>query len=133
MASRTVERLTGVYQADGSLIGELRYFAGKLMGRAHCALCDITHGTIREKEAFTSCRAALPVPLVTVHLDERSEEVRAFTEGRTPCVIAHTSAGLEMLLTAEALEACASDVQRFHRAVMDAMRARDLSLTPDGT
>ena len=47
-----VTALTGVYQADGSLSGELRYVVGKLLGSAHCALCDITHGAVREKKGF---------------------------------------------------------------------------------
>ena len=41
--------LVGVYHADGSLLGELRYIWGKLRGTAHCTLCDITHGRLSEK------------------------------------------------------------------------------------
>ena len=56
---RDVTALTGVYQANGSLSGELRYVVGKLLGSAHCALCDITHGAVREKPGFVACREAL--------------------------------------------------------------------------
>jgi hypothetical protein len=42
-----IARLIGVYNAEGSLRGELAYLLGKLTGRAHCALCDITHGALR--------------------------------------------------------------------------------------
>ena len=78
---RDVTALTGVYQANGSLSGELRYVVGKLLGSAHCALCDITHGAVREKPGFVACREALPVPLRNVHLDERSPDRKRFTEG----------------------------------------------------
>jgi hypothetical protein len=54
--------LVGVYHAEGSLLGELRYVWGKLRGTAHCALCDITHGRLSEKSAFKSLRERLPVP-----------------------------------------------------------------------
>jgi hypothetical protein len=33
--------LIGVYAADGTVTGELAYFVGARLGRAHCALCDI--------------------------------------------------------------------------------------------
>lgn len=118
--------LTGIYQADGSLAGELRYVLGRLMGTAHCALCDITHGSVREKKAFIACRQGLPVPLKNVHLDERGPELRAFTEGKTPCVVAHTDQGLRLLMDAELLEACAASVDRFEEALQEQMRSQGL-------
>jgi hypothetical protein len=39
---RTIHRLVGVYNADGTLLGEVRYFVAARLGRAHCPLCDIT-------------------------------------------------------------------------------------------
>jgi hypothetical protein len=36
-----IRRLTGVYNARGTLAGEFVYVLGKLSGRAHCGLCDI--------------------------------------------------------------------------------------------
>ncbi|MBA2282333.1 MAG: hypothetical protein H0W25_14065 [Acidimicrobiia bacterium] len=35
-----ITRLIGVYDADGSVLGELSYFLKARLGRAHCALCD---------------------------------------------------------------------------------------------
>ena len=62
-----VVRLVGVYNADGTVFGELSYFVGKRLGRAHCALCDITHGLVRERPAWQECVAALPVPFEMFH------------------------------------------------------------------
>lgn len=129
--TRRVQSLTGIYHADGSLIGELRYVFGKLTGTAHCALCDITHAGVRRKSSFATGCAALPVPFEAVHLDERTAEVRAFTEGKTPCVIAHTEAGLSVVLDAAALDACGGDDQRFFEALTGALEAAGLTL--DGT
>jgi len=128
--TRDVTALTGVYQADGSLSGELRYVVGKLLGSAHCALCDITHGAVREKPGFVACREALPVPLRNVHLDERSPDILRFTEGKTPCVVAHTAEGLVLLLDALALDACKGSVSRFRDALDQALTAEDLRLAP---
>lgn len=87
-SSGRIVALTGVYHAKGSLTGELTYWVGARLGRTHCALCDITHGLFRAKAEFARCREGLPVPFSAVHLDERSPELVAVTEGRTPCVVA---------------------------------------------
>ena len=123
-----MRRLVGVYHADGSLSGELRYVVGKVLGRAHCALCDITHGSLREKAAWRECRDALPVPFETVHLDERSPEVRAATDGLTPCVVAETDDGLVVVLGSEALDACAGDPEAMVSALDAALAAHGLDL-----
>src|SRR6478735_10675397 len=71
-----IVRLIGVYDADGTVRGELAYWVGARLGRAHCALCDITHGLIRERADWKACRASLPVPFDTFHRDDQPEAVR---------------------------------------------------------
>ena len=88
-----IDGLVGVYDARGSLRGELAYAWGKLTGRAHCALCDITHRGVRRRPELDRWIRTLPVPLELVHLDERTDDVVAASEGRTPCVLARTPAG----------------------------------------
>ena len=44
-----IDRLTFVYDADGTLVGELRYWFGTLFGASHCSLCDITHSRWRRR------------------------------------------------------------------------------------
>lgn len=100
-------RLVGVYHASGTPWGEISYWLKARAGVAHCALCDITHGSVREKAEWKECRARLPVPLVTVHLNERDRTLRSFTENRTPCVVADTTDGLVMLVDDAELTACA--------------------------
>ena len=101
-----VVRLIGVYHASGTPWGELSYWLKARVGVAHCALCDITHGVLREKDEWKQCNAGLPVPLETVHLDERGDDLRAFTEGRTPCVVAETTDGMTMIVDDAELRAC---------------------------
>ena len=125
-----IRRLTGVYHADGGLLGELRYVVGKLRGTAHCALCDLTHGGVRKKASFCALEDRLPVPVKLVHLNERSEEVARFTDGRTACVIAHTDQGLVMLLDPQQLELGGS-VDAFQQALQTAVEREGLRW-PDG-
>ena len=100
----TVTALTGIYDADGTVLGELRYWVGARLGRAHCSLCDITHGSVREKATWRQARAELPVPFRAVHLDERSPAEVAASEGSTPCVLAHRGEAIELLLGPAELE-----------------------------
>ena len=90
---RTIRRLIGVYNADGSIRGELTYFVGARLGRAHCSLCDITHGLVRERADWRTCRASMPVPFDTYHRDDEPAEARAAHRGELPIVLAETSDG----------------------------------------
>jgi len=99
--------LVGVYHARGDVRGELSYWVGARLGRAHCELCDITHGTFRRKSSWDACADALPVPFTTFHLNDRPPDVAAMTDGLTPCVVARSCDGeLVMLLGAGDLAAC---------------------------
>ncbi len=62
--------LVGVYHADGGVRGELSYVVGRLLGTAHCALCDITHKTVRRKAAWDEMVARLRLPVTLVHRNE---------------------------------------------------------------
>ena len=65
--SQRIVRLVGVYDADATFRGELSYWVGARLGRRHCALCDITHGTVRERPEWAACRTGLPIPFDTFH------------------------------------------------------------------
>lgn len=121
-AGLDVARLIGIYEADGSLLGELSYVLGKLIGNRHCALCDITHGAVRKKPAFAELEARLPLPIVLLHLDERSDAVKAASEGHTPCVLLEDEKGLRVLITADELDGCGGDVACFEGLVRAATK-----------
>jgi hypothetical protein len=102
-----IARLIGVYDADGTLRGELSYWIGARFGRVHCALCDITHGLVRERSAWRACRGELPAPFDTYHRDDQPDSVRAAAAGAAPVVVAETTDGsLHVLLDAAAIERC---------------------------
>jgi hypothetical protein len=109
-----ITRLTGVYDADGTLSGELTYWIGARFGRRHCALCDITHGLVRPKAEWTRLADELPVEFTAVHLDERDPVVERASRGRVPCVVAEFDDGsAEVLIGSEELEACGGEPERF--------------------
>jgi hypothetical protein len=118
-----LRELVGVYHADGGLVGETRYVIGHLLGRAHCALCDITHSPVRRKPAWDAMVLRLGVPVRLVHLNERSEQERAVSGEATPCVLARLADGrLQVLLGPDELELGGS-VEGFEQAVRQRVSA----------
>ena len=125
-----VDKLTMVYHADAGLVGELRYVWNRARGTAHCALCDITHATVRAKPAWNDLLATLPVDTAVIHLNQQTSEVAQFTQDRTPCVIAHLreSKGLVMVLTPEDLDTCGGSVEAFAQRLHERLAAQHLTL-----
>lgn len=122
MVAAAVRRVVGVYDADGTWWGEVSYFVGARLGRAHCALCDITHGTLREKAEWRRCRDALPVPVECFHRDDQPAAVREAAAGVVPVVVAEcVDAPPVVLLGPDDLEACAGSVEAFAARLAEAL------------
>ena len=125
----TIARLVGVYDADGTVLGEISYFVKARLGQAHCALCDITHGLVREREEWRAARDGLPVDFVTFHRDDQPEPVRAVSGGRLPAVIAElTDGGHVVLLDGEELQSCGGDPVSLVAELRSAAVRRGLTL-----
>jgi hypothetical protein len=83
-------RLAMIYDADGGLVGEVRYVVGHLLGRAECALCDITHGPVSRKRDFDALVAELEAQGHRVEVHHRNEQrdgQAAASAGKLPCVL----------------------------------------------
>jgi hypothetical protein len=108
-----VVSLTGIYDADGSLLGEVRYWLGARVGAAHCSLCDITHGTFREKPQWREACAALDVPMQTIHRDEQSAAEHAASDGALPCILGTRADGtVSIVVTSAELDTLGGDPER---------------------
>ena len=94
----------GVYDADSTLIGEVSYWIGARLGRAHCSLCDLTHGLFTVKSEWKQCTRTLGVPFRTYHRNDAPADVLATAAGSFPVVMARTTNGLKVLLTNDELE-----------------------------
>lgn len=108
-------RLTLVYDADGGVVGELRYAIGHLLGRAECSLCDITHGTVRRKAAFDALVERLEADgavVRVVHRNEQTAAEAAASDGQLPCVLGADAEGgpWSVVVDAATLQGCAGDV-----------------------
>ncbi len=105
-AANRIVRLVGVYDADSTLRGEVAYWIGARLGRRHCSLCDITHGSFRARPEWNACRTGLPVPFDTYHRNDQPDQVRSAANGQAPVVVAETTAGHVVLVDPVRLNDC---------------------------
>ena len=116
-STQRIVRLVGVYDADSTLRGELAYWVGARLGRRHCSLCDITHGSVRQRPEWKACRAGLPLPFDTYHRNDQPDAVRTAADGQAPVVVAETDSGHVVLLGPAELDACAGSIDRLVEAI----------------
>jgi hypothetical protein len=116
---RALTAVIGVYHADGGPVGEAKYVIGKLLGRAHCALCDITHALVHRKLAWDRMAAQLGTEVQLLHLNEMPDDVAALVDKHgSPVVLGRSGEGtLSVLLTADALERMDGSVAAFDAAL----------------
>ena len=103
--------------ADGTLRGELAYWVGARLGRRHCSLCEITHGSVRQRPEWKACQAGLPVPFHTHHRNDQPDAIRVAAGGRAPVVVAETDAGHVLLLASDDLDVCDGSIDRLVDAI----------------
>ena len=120
-SSRNIVRLVGVYDAVGTVRGELAYWFGKRLGPAH--------GNVRERRDWQQCRGRLPVPFDTYHRDDQPAAVRLATGDRAPAVLAETDKGLAVLVGPEDLEGCGGSPERLLDAITLAATQQHLAFT----
>ena len=95
----------------------MSYWVGARLGRRHCSLCDITHGSVRAKPEWTSCVAGLPVPFETFHRNDQPDAVRTAAAGIAPVVVAEVGGEHVVLLGPAELDACGGSID----ALVDAI------------
>ena len=117
-ASKAVQRLVGVYSADGTTLGELAYFVKARLGRTHCALCDVTHGLVRRRRDWAECSARLPVAFAAYHRNDHPAAIRSAASDSLPVVVAELVGGdVVVLLDAEELDRCDGSPERLVEAI----------------
>ena len=126
---RRITRLIGVYDADGTLRGEIAYWIGARLGRRHCSLCDVTHGAFTEKSDWKRCRTALPVPFDTYHRNDQPDEVRRATGDHAPVVVAETAEEILVLLDDAQISAAGGDPDHLITAIERAVESLGLTWT----
>lgn len=74
-------QLVGLYNADGSVLGELRYLRSKLFEGDSCSLCDLTHGwNPFGKRSWKRACEDFEVEIELLHKDEALPEQLSVVE-----------------------------------------------------
>jgi hypothetical protein len=102
----------GIYNADGTILGEIAYVLAKYTGRGHCELCDITHGAVRRKPAWDDACARAGVHVDLRHRDEVTEE-QLSVAGELPAVIGFRDGQWVRVMGPDELGACNGDPDQF--------------------
>lgn len=117
-----VTEIIGVYNADGGVLGEVKYVLGKTFSSTHCALCDVTHSGVRKKREWVEGCESSTVPVRMVHLNERDEtEVKACTLGTPTVLLKYADGTVKAVLGPEELEVNGS-VSEFFKLVQSKLR-----------
>lgn len=118
--------VTGVYDADGGVRGELAYAVGHLVGSAECGLCDISHGRVRRKRSWDAMAARIEVPVILKHRNEIDEAEREAVKATgLPVVLGRLGDGRRVeLLSPADLRSAHGSVEAFETALQAALAGR---------
>lgn len=125
-AGSSIVGYSGIYNADGGVVGEIRYVLGHLFGSAECSLCDITHSPVRRKPEWDRMAARLGAPIVLLHRNELDPTLDAAVRDiALPVVVAHhTDGSTSVALDADDLRQLHGSVAEFERALLTRQGSR---------
>ena len=120
-----------IYDADGSFMGEVRYLRDKCLGKADCALCDLSHGWSPLGRSDWRRRKGVAASLNWLHRDELPGHVSAQVVGQLPCVAVDRSGEIDIVIGREALRGCEGDFSVFEHLLEQTVRALHAEPAPD--
>ena len=87
MSDNVTSTIFGIYNADASALGEIRYTLGKIRGNSSCELCNLTHGwnPFGKSSWKRACRD-FEVEIDLLHRDEALEVQLSAVDG-LPAII----------------------------------------------
>jgi hypothetical protein len=107
----SVIRIIGIYNARGTLRGEITYLLRRTFAKEHCALCDITHGSVRRRPGWDRCSQVFTgecgIPVDLLHLNQAPSDVLDRADFHPPAIYFQKSDGSFILALSQVeLEAC---------------------------
>ena len=119
--------LYAIYDADGSLVGELRYLVDKFLGRADCALCDLSHGWHPAGKRAWRQKQGATTQLTWLHRDEVPHHVLVHVSESLPCVATDTHGNVDILISKDELAGCEGNFTVFEQLLAEKLQG----LAPD--
>ena len=112
IASKEIE-LICVYDADGSLLGELNYLWKKAFHSFTCSMCDITHNFITTKKKWKIKVQNCKYDISTYHLNDQPTLIKETTLNNTPCVVKVEDGSSSILISNDELKTIDGNVDSF--------------------
>ena len=109
----SVRKIYCIYNAEGSLKGELKYLYKKYFKDIKCSMCDITHNTFTQKNKWKNKCLTFPLDIECMHLDELPRDIKILVKDKTPCVVAQTDSTNKIIIKDEELIHMEGDVDSF--------------------
>ena len=102
-----------IYNAEGSIFGEIRYLYNKYIKDIKCSMCDITHNSLSEKSEWAKKCREFPFKIECLHLDELPSDIKNIVKDNAPCVVAQTKSVNEIIIKNKELTKINGDVNSF--------------------
>ena len=109
----SVRKIYCIYNAEGSLKGELKYLYKKYFKDIKCSMCDITHSTFTQKKKWKNKCLTFPLEIECMHLDELPSDIKILVNDKTPCVVAQINSTNKIIIKDEELIHMEGDVDSF--------------------
>ena len=116
IANKEIE-LICVYDADGSLLGELSYLWKKTFHSFTCSMCDITHNYISTKKKWKTAVQNCKYDISTYHLNDQPTLIKETTLNNTPCVVKVEDGSSSILISNDELKTIDGNVDSFFSLV----------------
>ena len=121
-SSNQVVRLHGVYDASGTILGDVSYFLRRALFNQHCALCDITHSTFTRRRSWDVCVEGLGIEFQLHHRNDAPSSVTDATGYAVPCVISETENGtFTLLVNSEGLTGCKNSPELLMQLIISSL------------
>ena len=129
--SNKVVRLHGVYDASGTIIGEISYFLRRTFLKQHCSLCDITHSTFSRRSSWDSCIAELGCEFQLHHRNDAPESVASTSGYAAPCIICEYEDGsFRLLLNSNELASCKNSPKQLMKIITEILNENSETSSP---
>ena len=112
-AQETPPKIYFIYNASGTIAGELNYLYGKYFLDEHCELCDITHSTVSAKPEWKEWIGSLKCENYVLHTNEAKAMNIDVTQFVLPVVLIDRGDGLEELVSKNEMAECGKGVEAF--------------------
>lgn len=94
-------RIIGIYNADGSILGELKFAVNKVTGKSNCGLCELTHGwNPLGKSSWKRASSSSHVEIELLHRNELTRE-QSETAGDLPAIIVGKAGEWKKIMSAD--------------------------------